>query len=101
MKLAILVAALICLSVPPHPSAGDQKYCKRQADVWAKWVIESQTKLAGDQRLTDQVQLQLAQEQEFNDVVDRMSARATLLLDKDLSEKEVKVDLYALCMSIT
>jgi hypothetical protein len=94
----LLAAAIgVSASLPVH--AGDQTFCRRASAEWAKWVVESRNKLKQHPGAVERLQLSIAQEQEFRSVTDKVSGRANLLLDKNLSESEVRADLYSVCMS--
>lgn len=101
MKTAIFFAAVLCISAPPHVSAADQVFCTQEADHFREWILDSQRKLKGQPLGIESLQLEIAKEQQFTGVLNRMGARANLLLDKHLSPSEIRADLYALCMSLT
>ena len=102
MKRAItIVAALLNSALSTNALAGEQAFCSRASSQWADWVVSSRNKLGGNYRSIESLQLDIARGQNFHGAVNRMAARANMLLDTSLDKNEVKTDVYALCMSLT
>lgn len=97
-EIILIIGCYVVLSPMPAVAA-NESFCRPVATKYARWVAESKRQL--DPKSLDQMQMDIARKQEFSGVVNRLSARANMLLDKNVTEGEAFTDLYALCMSVT
>ena len=99
LKTRHKITLALALATSLQAYAGDQQFCSKAASDYARWVAESKARLSP--QTLDQLQLKVAQKQEFSGVANRLGNRANMLLDKNVTESEARTDLYALCMNIT
>jgi len=99
MNKTVLGCVSICCAISLNAQAGDDEFCRTISNDLTSWVIKTQQK--NSQRNIDKIQTENAKVQEYKSVTNRMTARANMLLDKNLTDREIKADLYGLCMSLT
>lgn len=101
-QASVQLALAICLA-SPTAWAGDEGFCQDATREFVDWVV--QTKKTNRSRSSIQrIQDKMAQDlqvQGYKGAINQMAARASVLLDKQRSDRELQAELFGLCMSQT